>query len=387
MELTYICGHIMRNIHAPVRHYHTGEDLALIQYYGDMQEEDPVVSNPELEQELLALGNEEHPVLFQSKYPIFYGVLKTGAESFIVGPICVEKRKVNSVAFCDYVRFCEEILLLFHTLTGSDMTCYQLCQLNHMTQDMMEKMEKETGMLIFHYQEHSSVHNSYEHERREMDSIEKGDLESLYRCMDEDVMGEYAILSKRSTLQAQKNLAIVAIALCARAAIRGGIPYEVAFSVNDSYILKVDESVSLDEISVLVGQCKIQYAEMVSELRKRNIEQNTLIERCKNLIFKKMHSRIVVSELAKELYVSAEYLSTLFSKTEGICISDYIMREKVKLAENLLIYSNHTVGEIGLYLGFCSQSHFGTVFKKYRGISPRQYRKKYSAGFSEKNET
>jgi AraC-like DNA-binding protein len=71
-----------------------------------------------------------------------------------------------------------------------------------------------------------------------------------------------------------------------------------------------------------------------------------------------------------------EYLSALFKKTEQITITDYILREKVKLAKNLLTYSEYTIEHIGLYLGFSSQSHFGKVFKKYTGVTPNLYRQR-----------
>jgi AraC-like DNA-binding protein len=48
----------------------------------------------------------------------------------------------------------------------------------------------------------------------------------------------------------------------------------------------------------------------------------------------------------------------------------------VKLAKNLLIYSDYTIEKIALYLGFSSQSHFGKVFKKYTEMTPNAYRKR-----------
>lgn len=127
----------------------------------------------------------------------------------------------------------------------------------------------------------------------------------------------------------------------------------------------------------MVRQAKLQYAELVRALAHGR-QKNSIIEECKNLIFERMHSRIIVRELADELHVSLEYLSALFKKTEGICIRDYIMKQKIQLAENLLTYSEYSLEQIGLYLGFSSQSHFGAVFKKYEGISPKQYRSKYA---------
>ncbi|WP_242623829.1 helix-turn-helix domain-containing protein [Intestinimonas massiliensis (ex Afouda et al. 2020)] len=36
--------------------------------------------------------------------------------------------------------------------------------------------------------------------------------------------------------------------------------------------------------------------------------------------------------------------------------------------------SSLTVGDVGYLVGFCEQSYFVKVFRKYTGITPRQYR-------------
>jgi YesN/AraC family two-component response regulator len=206
-----------------------------------------------------------------------------------------------------------------------------------------------------------------------MRGIRNGDVQGLVQSIDEVFQGEYGVLSK-SKLRAAKNLGIVGLAISARAAIAGGIPSEEAFSLNDSMILGVDKSSSVGEIESIVRYGKIKYAQMVRELNEKK-QENVIVEECKNLIFQRMHSKIVVRELAGELHVSMEYLSALFKKTEQVTISEYILREKVKLARNLLVYSEYTIEDIGLYLGFSSQSHFGKVFKKYTGVTPNVYRK------------
>jgi AraC-like DNA-binding protein len=52
------------------------------------------------------------------------------------------------------------------------------------------------------------------------------------------------------------------------------------------------------------------------------------------------------------------------------------MMKKTDEAKRLLHYTDKSVATIGLYLGFSSQSHFFRVFKKYCGMSPKEYRKK-----------
>ena len=58
-------------------------------------------------------------------------------------------------------------------------------------------------------------------------------------------------------------------------------------------------------------------------------------------------------------------------------IQDYILKFRVKRAANLLKYSDATLSEISDYVCFNSQSHFGSVFKEFMKMTPRQYREKY----------
>ena len=67
----------------------------------------------------------------------------------------------------------------------------------------------------------------------------------------------------------------------------------------------------------------------------------------------------------------------MFKKHEHISLSDYILKEKIALVKNLLIYSNYTYSEIANYLGFSSQSHLGSRFKKETSYTMKEYRNLY----------
>ena len=58
-------------------------------------------------------------------------------------------------------------------------------------------------------------------------------------------------------------------------------------------------------------------------------------------------------------------------------MSEFIIREKIKLTQNLLIYSHYSYIEIATYLGFASQSHLGRHFKRITGKTLHQYREEY----------
>lgn len=399
MELHYICKHILRTTHTQIRQYNiTGENgLELLNYYGDDIREDAVSADEEFAQKIFRAGRREYPVIYVEEYPVYYAVIYCPPTCFIIGPVNVEQQQIyregmtlqNYLArfhkmeeiklpYCEYEAFCQEVLLLHYVLTGNEMTYKELNDKNFITEDLLVSMKKKKGKLFFNYHEYSRVHNPYSQEARTMEGIRKGDVERVRKSLDETFVGEYGVLS-RNALQSAKNLGIVGLALASRAAIEGGMPYEEAFSLNDSQILKLEEMNNIGEVEAIIRRGKLQYAEIVRDLKNDSSKKkNPLVEECKNLIFRKMHSKIIVRELADELEVSIEHLSSLFSKTEGMCIKDYIMKQKMELAENLLIYSEYSIEQISLYLGFSSQSHFGSIFKKYEDMTPKQYRNIYA---------
>ncbi|WP_416276767.1 helix-turn-helix transcriptional regulator [Mitsuokella multacida] len=81
--------------------------------------------------------------------------------------------------------------------------------------------------------------------------------------------------------------------------------------------------------------------------------------------------------IAKAFRLSTDYLSAHFSQITGVPLKEYILQAKVRQAADLLRYTDYPINVISSYLSFSSQSHFGQVFRKYMGITPKIYRNKY----------
>jgi YesN/AraC family two-component response regulator len=251
----------------------------------------------------------------------------------------------------------------------------QLMERNLIDEHALQSLNKVLSTVYFSYHENHELHNPYGRELRELESIKQGNKGALINALDEVFSGKYGTLSK-NPLQASKNLAICGVTLACRAAIAGGLLPELAFSISDSYILKIDESNHVGEPEAITRHAKLHYTELIAQNRKKN-NNILLIEACKNIIYRDMHSKILVKNIASELSVNPDYLSHLFSRKEKIRIGEFIEREKVLRAGNMLVYSQNTITEVAYYLGFSSQSHFGAVFKKWKGITPKQFRDKY----------
>lgn len=272
-------------------------------------------------------------------------------------------------------------VLLYNLFAPTPIKEAECFKMNCKSQTIENPMAKTTERL-FQLEEYGARHNSYEHEIIEMHAIQTGDAQQLTKLWAEETEGTLGVLSKIPENHA-KYLCIINVALSARAAIKGGLPYELAFSLSDSYCQQIDTVTkdSLLELEAIIHNVELTYANLVSQHRAQTRETihagSPLIERTKNYIFSHLHCKITVKDVAEVLHAHPNYLNRIFRKNTGITIHDYIISEKIKLAVNMLTYSDYSYIEIANYLGFASQSHLGSSFKKSTGMTLRQYRETY----------
>lgn len=68
------------------------------------------------------------------------------------------------------------------------------------------------------------------------------------------------------------------------------------------------------------------------------------------------------------------YMSSLFSKTEGITIEHYIILQKIEKAKELLKYGELTLSEIAYRLGYSSVQHLSRQFKQVTGLTASKFK-------------
>ena len=193
--------------------------------------------------------------------------------------------------------------------------------------------------------------------------------------------GMIGTLAKDEVRQ-MRNRAIVVITLASRAAIRGGLLPEISFSMSDVFIQSIEAESDTAVLLNMMHQFEFRYAEMVADLNSQKAgrprkDQNPRVDQCKDYIFRHLHEKIRIQDIADELYLNANYLSEIFHQHEGVTITEFILQEKVGLTKNLLTYSPYTYSEIAAYLGFSSQSHLGKTFRRLTGLTLKQYRDLY----------
>lgn len=74
------------------------------------------------------------------------------------------------------------------------------------------------------------------------------------------------------------------------------------------------------------------------------------------------------------LHISPQHLSTTVNKITGKTVTDIIAKLVITDAEAKLKSTDLTIQEIAYSLNFPDISFFGKYFKRYTGMSPKQYR-------------
>ncbi len=87
------------------------------------------------------------------------------------------------------------------------------------------------------------------------------------------------------------------------------------------------------------------------------------------------HRKLTLAQLAKAGGISVNYLGELFKKDTGLSVFEYIGKLRVDKARAKIENSSTSLSDIGASLGFYDTSYFSRSFRKYTGLSPREYEK------------
>lgn len=85
---------------------------------------------------------------------------------------------------------------------------------------------------------------------------------------------------------------------------------------------------------------------------------------------------ISLNKVAKEVNISPNYLSAVFSQEEGQTFVEYLTYKRIGEAKRLLLHTDKRSNEVAFAVGYKDPHYFSFVFKKTTGFSPREYRRR-----------
>lgn len=112
---------------------------------------------------------------------------------------------------------------------------------------------------------------------------------------------------------------------------------------------------------------------LIEEERFRNT--NYLVKEALYYIEQNYRKQIVLADLADYLRVSPFHISRLLSASLHKSFTELVAEKRVE-ASKVLLKSDERIKEIAGDVGFQGQSYYNKIFKKYTGMTPKEYRNK-----------
>ena len=335
----------------------------------------------------------------------YYGIVNSGQVKVIIGPtrqVAASDQELRKLAFQadgpqedvdafmsgmkEIVRMPLEsvmqmLCIVNYILNGEKLELRDIAIYEEEQADLKRLLEQQRAnqalsRVTTDFQSQQEAHNTYEVEQVVMDIVRRGDSAALQNWISAAPAVRGGILAA-DQLRQIKNTFVVTTTLVSRAAIRGGMDTEDAFSLSDAYIQKCELLASPERIMNLQYHMILEFTERVEQLRA-GAQPSQLVLGVTRYIQHHLSEPISTEDIARQLYLSRPHLSQKFRKETGLTLSDFILQQKTREAKRLLRYTDKTSAAIGFYLGFSSQGHFSRVFQKYAGCRPKEYREKYT---------
>ena len=98
------------------------------------------------------------------------------------------------------------------------------------------------------------------------------------------------------------------------------------------------------------------------------------LKRAMDYVEARLDETITLAELAASTGLTRMHFAAQFRAATGLRPHEYLLRRRIERAQEMLLGTDMPVVEIALSVGFQTQSHFTTVFKRFAGQPPLAWR-------------
>ena len=107
-------------------------------------------------------------------------------------------------------------------------------------------------------------------------------------------------------------------------------------------------------------------------------ETNTIMQGVLTFINNNHERELSLEEICQHVPFSKYYLCHEFKRLTNMTIMQYLKERRLSISKKKLIDTNETISNIALSTGFKSFSYFSRFFKEETGMTPKDFRKRFS---------
>ncbi|MBP5610548.1 MAG: helix-turn-helix transcriptional regulator [Clostridia bacterium] len=128
-----------------------------------------------------------------------------------------------------------------------------------------------------------------------------------------------------------------------------------------------------EKIAYVLGALLLLIRDNVS-----NAQKHPLALEIKNYLLQHYAEKITLESISERFHFSVSYCNNVFKKEMKRSIVDYVIEERMRKAKELLAYTDYSLPEIAVQVGYEDYNYFSRQFKKHAKITPTQYRARFS---------
>ncbi len=210
----------------------------------------------------------------------------------------------------------------------------------------------------------------YDKEKALITKIKTGSIPEAKAILN-DLLG-YVFFSEGNSLETIKFRALELCSLLSRAAIEGGAPTDSILKLNNQFLKIIPSIQDLDDLCYKLQESIDAFTE--SMFNYVPTKHHELMKKAILYLSRHYMEPVTLEETAGHVGLNPAYFSTLFKQSCGSSFKEYLNMIRIEESKRLLANTDYPILDIAVSVGFEDQSYFSKVFKKYTGLTPKQYR-------------
>ena len=148
----------------------------------------------------------------------------------------------------------------------------------------------------------------------------------------------------------------------------------------DTEIIEMGIAGDEEKLAALSVPLEFMFGRLYEESRKQvqEIGEHDVYRKALQYIKERYTEGITVADVSGHIGYSESYFGYAFKKKYKMSINQYVRELQLAKSKDLLENTSFSVSSVASYVGFDDSNYFSALFKKYFGLSPKEYRKKHS---------
>ncbi|MFC5531468.1 response regulator transcription factor [Cohnella yongneupensis] len=201
-------------------------------------------------------------------------------------------------------------------------------------------------------------------------SIKLGNLASTKQLTDN--LFEMFNTQKKHTVEYVQSVCVEFLFIALRSAYESGDDFNKIGLNQKDIIERINAFGNIHSLKNYMNDVLIRMADYYAQ--KYNSNKSSAVNKIQDIVKRRYGEELSLAIISEEVHFTPSYISQIFKQETGTTLIEFITTTRVEKARELLKNTDHMISEIATMVGFENPHYFSSVFKKYVGVRPNDFR-------------